>query len=137
MNVRGWECCTLVMVFLPEEPICNCADGPSLCIMAAISGSIQPTMWSQCSIDELNNGFNSVFPLNRCLTNEPSMTVGDPVCGNGVREGEEVCDCGNAEVRCLSSTPLTLPPPSSIPQSCIIFHAGNSEQANTSTVLRL
>ena len=78
--------------------------GLSKCIMASVSKSNQqPTMWSQCSRYELNKGFQS-SSFNRCLNNEPIMTVGNPVCGNGVREGAEVCDCGISEV---SGKPVT------------------------------
>lgn len=76
---------------------CNCRDGLSKCIMAAVSGPDQPTSWSQCSVDQLNEGFTS-FSLNRCLMNEPTMVVGDPACGDGILEGDEVCDCGSPEV---------------------------------------
>lgn len=32
-----------------------------------------------------------------CLENFPTEMVGDPVCGNGIREGAEICDCGSPE----------------------------------------
>ncbi len=54
------------------------------------------TSWSSCSVAFLNAGFELSNPLNRCLDNEPSMTVADPVCGNSLREGNEVCDCGSS-----------------------------------------
>jgi len=59
--------------------------------MAATLNTSDPaTQWSQCSIEELNNGFNSGLDLDRCLFNEPTTVVGDPTCGNGIQEeGEE------------------------------------------------
>ena len=38
-----------------------------------------------------------MFNLDRCLFNQPTRSVGDPVCGNGIREGDEVCDCGSEQ----------------------------------------
>ena len=61
--------------------------------MAAVSGFPPPTQWSSCSISDLNEGYGR--GLDQCLFDEPTMTVGDPVCGNGIREGDEICDCGN------------------------------------------
>ena len=77
---------------------CTCDDPTTHCIMAAVSGEPFPTQWSSCSRDELNNGLNNLN-LGQCLTNQPTMTVGDPICGNGIREGDEVCDCGS-QVEC-------------------------------------
>ena len=65
--------------------------------MTAISGSPSPTLWSTCSVTDLNEGLDDLN-LGRCLDNEPTTTVGDPVCGNGIREGDEVCDCGSQQV---------------------------------------
>ena len=65
--------------------------------MAAASGFPAPTQWSQCSVTDLQSGY-TLYGLDRCLGNEPTMTVGDPVCGNGIRERDEVCDCGSIQV---------------------------------------
>ena len=63
--------------------------------MSAVSGFPPPTIWSSCSVDDLNvligQGGDS------CLFNTPTEMVGDPVCGNGIREGSEVCDCGSPQ----------------------------------------
>ena len=72
---------------------CACTDPTSSCIMSAVSGFPPPTQWSNCSISDLNIGYAN--DLDECLFNEPTMTVGDPVCGNGIREGDEICDCGS------------------------------------------
>ena len=64
--------------------------------MAAISGFPPPTRWSSCSEDDLNTGFSTRM-TDRCLTDIPTTMVGDPECGNGIREGDEVCDCGSAQ----------------------------------------
>ena len=75
---------------------CSCTDGDQGCIMAAISGFPPPTRWSSCSISDLNTGFTT-RNTGRCLSNVPTVSVGDPVCGNGIREGNEVCDCGSPQ----------------------------------------
>ena len=78
-------------------PACVCADGNQGCIMAAtLSGSNPPTRWSSCSISDLNQGFTT-RSTDRCLSNIPTTMVGDPICGNGIREGNEICDCGSEQ----------------------------------------
>ena len=64
--------------------------------MTAIVGSSAGTEWSDCSISDLDVGISEGVGL--CLHNIPTTTVGDPICGNGIREGDEICDCGTPEV---------------------------------------
>ena len=65
--------------------------------MAPVSSYPPPEKWSTCSATRVQSALTS-NNLGRCLVNEPTSTVADPVCGNGIREGDEICDCGNEQV---------------------------------------
>ena len=67
---------------------CGCRD----CIMASTAGFTPPDDWSQCSRDTLE----VKIPRWKCLddTPEPDLIYGEPVCGNGLLEKGEDCDCG-------------------------------------------
>ncbi len=65
--------------------------------MSATATSTPQTAWSSCSESYLQQGLRDPR-FSSCLGNEPSVTVGDPVCGNGIREGDEICDCGTPQV---------------------------------------
>ena len=87
---------------------CTCSDVSDECIMSAVSSFPQPVAWSSCSEDDITSGFTN-FNLDRCLQNTPAVTVGDPICGNGIREQDEVCDCGSIQVGAqLASRPWSI-----------------------------
>ena len=65
--------------------------------MSATVTSPDPLMWSNCSIRELQQGLE-IQGLGSCLTNDPVIVFTDPLCGNGIRETGEACDCGSQEV---------------------------------------
>ena len=77
---------------------CTCSQSTG-CIMGAVLGSVVPNQWSSCSTQYLSTalGANHAY----CLTNQPQSFAGPPVCGNGIQEGNEVCDCGSAMVSML------------------------------------
>ena len=76
---------------------CYCPDPSGFCLMSATVTSPDPLMWSNCSIRELQQGLE-IQGLGSCLTNDPVIVFTDPLCGNGIRETGEACDCGSQEV---------------------------------------
>ncbi len=96
--------CILYILCSLDSGNCVCTDPTSTCIMAAISGNPPPTIWSDCSEQDLAVGYSR--NLDSCLSNEPTMTVGEPSCGNGIREGNEICDCGSPEVKRAGSADI-------------------------------
>eukprot|EP00731_Ephydatia_muelleri_P013616 Em0007g926a len=74
---------------------CICATSTS-CIMSAVLSNTPPTRWSSCSTSYLNTGLTTTS-IGSCLGNVPTMSAGSPICGNGIREGNETCDCGTVQ----------------------------------------
>jgi hypothetical protein len=82
----------------------NCNNQPD-CIMAAASSGAN-TAWSTCSVEWLTLFFQpgggyeqagylcAEQPANPGSTT-PYYTVAQPVCGDGIRQGSEECDCLN------------------------------------------
>ena len=78
---------------------------------AVINTAFPPELWSSCSEATLNDVLTR--PLNnlgRCLHNVPVDTLGDPVCGDGIVQGDEVCDCGTPQVGGVLIITLNTPP---------------------------
>ena len=83
----------ILIIFIERNCVCN--DPTGSCIMSAVAGPEDPTLFSSCSVSDLND----LYARNgdTCLFNAPSMVVGDPVCGNGIQEDNEACDCGSPD----------------------------------------
>lgn len=68
------------------------------CIMGAVSGpNDDPMAWTQCSVDDINSN------TWMCLTELPSTNFAK-MCGNGIKEEGEECDCGT-EAECPTADP--------------------------------
>ncbi|XP_049278949.1 zinc metalloproteinase-disintegrin-like BmMP [Anopheles funestus] len=71
--------------------------GPGPCIMEAKlrdSDDI-PNRWSTCSVDDLHESLKR--GLGACLKNKPTRLLVRSVCGNGLLEPGEQCDCGRRD----------------------------------------
>lgn len=86
------------LIALSLTASCSCTASSGQCVMTAISYGA-PELWSSCSVNQLQRALGRTSNnLGRCLGNEPTFSVGSPVCGNGIREGDEICDCGSEQV---------------------------------------
>ncbi|XP_072432110.1 disintegrin and metalloproteinase domain-containing protein 12-like [Chiloscyllium punctatum] len=76
---------------------CQCLDPSGGCIMEALQRFPLPTMFSDCSRDDLVRGL--LHGLGACLFNLPDLEqlVAGPECGNLYVEEDEQCDCGSTK----------------------------------------
>jgi hypothetical protein len=73
---------------------CSCPE--QRCVMSAVINTANPPQsWSSCSINTMNSRIGGYA---HCITNTPEDILGDPVCGDGIVQGDEVCDCGTPQV---------------------------------------
>ena len=82
---------------------CQCSDGSHKCIMSAIISNDTPSKWSTCSEALLLSLKEE--SSHSCLKDQPSadLLFGNPVCGNGIIEKGEDCDCGSQECNCCTN----------------------------------
>ncbi|XP_065665338.1 adhesion G protein-coupled receptor L4-like isoform X2 [Hydra vulgaris] len=71
-----------------EKTDCACLTAKGCVMQRSIS---RGTGFSKCNIDVLNKN------VYECLANYPSTQLGK-ICGNGIREDDEQCDCGTLEM---------------------------------------
>ena len=83
---------TFLFTFILEE--CTCPD--ESCIMAETVKFPYATRWSNCSIYDLNIFYK--YGDDSCLFDMPTpITQSQVICGDGIVEGNEACDCGSPE----------------------------------------
>ena len=75
-------------------------------IMNEVGSENIPTVFSQCSIDELVTNLDS--GAGTCIFNAPPKLITDPECGNRFVENGEECDCGSVS-ECPSVDPCCEP----------------------------
>ena len=77
---------------------CYCPDSQG-CIMTAYSYEVViKTLWSDCSYNKFNTILNDLTNISCLTTDIPKTIVAHAICGNGIREGSESCDCGSSKV---------------------------------------
>eukprot|EP00117_Sycon_ciliatum_P048616 scpid32193/ scgid34587/ Zinc metalloproteinase-disintegrin VLAIP-B len=74
--------------FKHVRPPCACNKPGCYSTMSIGSGSV----WSNCTIDWFNKQRSD--PSRKCYLNKPSPALSNVVCGNGIVEPGEDCDCG-------------------------------------------
>ena len=62
------------------------------------SGAVIKTLWSDCSYDKFNTVLNDPKAVSCLTTDIPKPIFAHAICGNGIREGSESCDCGSSKV---------------------------------------
>ncbi|XP_071499421.1 uncharacterized protein [Diadema antillarum] len=87
-----------------DTPECACNDPTNHCVMDIGKRVPPPTKFSTCSRELLSSHISMGY--FNCLNNLPSIPLG-PLCGNGLLEAGEQCDCGEPQeckdVCCIST----------------------------------
>eukprot|EP00118_Oscarella_pearsei_P004829 m.21210 g.21210 ORF g.21210 m.21210 type:complete len:880 (+) comp28150_c0_seq3:291-2930(+) len=97
-----------------DDRSCDICPPDSICIMAGSSViGHPPSLFSQCSEQDYSDFLEAGH--GTCLFNIPTGTFAGPICGNGLIEDGEECDCGtSAECgqlnACCNITTCTLQP---------------------------
>lgn len=61
----------ILINLIVSKGTCDCDDPTGKCIMADVSTSIPPTVWSNCSFQDMENNFIAYPATQACLFNDP------------------------------------------------------------------